>query len=328
MKLIKRLFRSLLISSLIISCDAIHITKDLNIAEMEEQSSPHIEKFLFFTDPHLSEYSFDVYRILMKNVVETYLETEADYCLCGGDWLTCDDSVEDACITLDFIHDLTDSLFTGNFYMALGNHDTNYQGKKDDESARYTGQLDDEILVELMYKKYGRLYYSFHHCDTDWFVFDSGIDWETEMTAYRWEQVEWFADELQNVISPHVAVLIHIYANYNVEGEMIIQPLAENLMNVSMAYNRRESIEIREKTYDFSNASGAVAFFLCGHNHEDYVVNTAGIPVICTVDFKKRSICTYDVCTVNWNIGKMYMDRVGYGDDREVDIVIADDHIQ
>lgn len=279
------------------------------------------ESFIYFTDPHLS-------RTSQKNIDRTFnllkmyaKEYGYNFCICGGDWLVNNETYAEACDALRYIHKSADIAFGDNYYPVLGNHDTNYQGRKDECSSKNTGQLQDADIHDLMFNRFGRAYYEFETDETLWIVLDSGIDWETEMSQYRWEQIDWLGSKLQSDSKKHVVICIHIFSNYDSKGTLVIQKLAKNAMDLSLAYNSRLKKEFNGIVYDFTDTSGSVACFLCGHNHADYVMESLGIPVICTRRFETDGIKSFDLCTFDWDNGQLAIKRVGEGSDRVVNII-------
>lgn len=279
------------------------------------------ESFIYFTDPHLSQTSekniAKSFRLLHK-----YMEKYGyGFCVCGGDWLVNNETHSEACNALKVIHKTAHSVFGDNYYPVLGNHDTNYQGRMSESSSRNTARLSEAEINNLMFSRFGQSYYTFETDKTLWIVLDSGIDWETEMSEYRCEQIDWLGATLQSDRKEHVVICIHIFANYDSKDSLVVQKLAKNAMDLSLAYNSRSVKEVHGNVYDFTDVSGSVACFLCGHNHVDYVMESSGIPVICTRRFKTNGIHSFDLCTFDWETGQLIMKRVGEGNDRTVSII-------
>ena len=170
-----------------------------------------MEKFLFFTDPHLligNDYSmFENVLLLLKQHVE---KLHVPYVICGGDWLGNGDSEEDAIKKLGYIQKYTSKLFD-RYYHVLGNHDTNYQGV-DRYGNKNSGRLNNQTLVKLLFEKYGASYYAFDGEETRFYALDCGIDWDYNLlTKERCEQIHWFAKSLYEDDVKNAAVLMHIY---------------------------------------------------------------------------------------------------------------------
>ena len=279
------------------------------------------ESFIYFTDPHLSRTSQKNIDHAFKLLQMYKKEYGYGFCICGGDWLVNNETYAEACNALSAIHKSADTDFGGNYYPVLGNHDTNYQGRRYEYSAKNTGRLQDADINDLMFSRFGRAYYQFETDETLWIVLDSGIDWEIEMSDYRWEQIDWLGSKLKSESKEHIVICIHIFANYDSTGSLVIQKFAKNAMDLSLAYNSRSKKELNGIVYDFTDASGSVACFLCGHNHVDFVIESYGIPVICTRRFEMDGIYSFDLCTFDWDAGQMIMKRVGEGRDRVVNII-------
>lgn len=266
------------------------------------------ESFIFFTDPHLSGLSNEHIRAALEQLSSYYHEGDFDFCLCGGDWLNKDESYSEAYQTLDYVTGTADELFSGCYYTVVGNHDSNYQG---------SSRLSQQVINDLLFGEGKKAYYAFETEKTNWMVFDTGIDWESDMTEYRWEQLEWFASELKANMKQHIMVALHIFCNSST-----VQPFAENIMALSETFNRRGTIVLNDESYDFSDVTGKIACFLCGHNHVDIVYDTYSIPVICTTNFMKDKVYTFDLCHLDWKSEKLIMKRIGFGEDRQVNLVI------
>lgn len=279
------------------------------------------ETFLYFTDPHLSRASDKTLHHAFYTLLRHYENFNCSFCICGGDWLGNNETYEEACEKLETINSAAQDYFSDQYYPILGNHDTNYQGRLYEDSEKYSGRLTDDDMIRLMFNRFGKAYYSFETDSTSWFILDSGIDWETKMSDYRWEQVEWLGQKIQTNRKKHIIIAIHIYANYDSKGEFIIQSLAANAMTLATACNARDRITLNEIEYDFSDATGTIACFLCGHNHIDHVFDSSSIPVICTRRLVTDGTCSFDLCRIDWNKGELTMKRIGDGKDRIINIV-------
>lgn len=281
-----------------------------------------MESFIYFTDPHLTGSGKNNIRNTLKKISAYHKEYDYELCICGGDWLVNNETYAEAYSSLEHIQSTAEDLFSGNYYPVLGNHDTNYQGRLYEYSGKNSGRLTYEDINQVMFDRFGKAYYSFETDSTAWFILDSGIDWETDMSDYRWEQVEWFCRNLQSTSKRHAAIVIHIYANYDSKGALVVQQLAENVMKAAEACNAGTQVQLNGKTYDFSSATCSVGFALCGHNHIDYVLESSTIPVICTRRLTNGNINSFDLCSIDWDLGKLTMRRVGQGNDRTIDIFV------
>jgi len=272
--------------------------------------------FIFYTDAHFNNIPGGTYRKYMNRLYDYYNILDVDFCINCGDWLNDNDTYDEACVKLDFICNDVYDLYGLNHLLVLGNHDTNYQGRKDNGSEANTGRISNDVIRSLFFKNFENNYYLFRSNSAAFYVLDTGLDWEYNMSEYRWEQIHWLAQNLQYNTDKHIIIVLHIF--YNNMSEL--QQLALNSMNVAESYNCRESIIINDKKYDFTNTSGNVACFLCGHSHADYVDNSYSIPIVCTRNFQADGMPTFDICQIDWDINKMRLFRVGSGESRIVEL--------
>lgn len=279
------------------------------------------ESFLFFTDPHLTEFSSWQSRCYeyMGQIEKYYNSTPTSFCLCGGDWLGNSDLPSTACFKLGYIDGFMRSKFD-KFYMLVGNHDTNYQGKLTSESATYTTRLSDQSISDLWYRG-DRAYYEFKGSCTRFFAFDTGIENQavTTFDNYGYEQAQWFAGNLMTNTDEHVVITAHILYPLTIGT---LQPLTALVLQIAEAFNNRSSIVVNGTNYDFSNAQGKVEFGLFGHFHADGEYTHNGIPCVMTTNVRHDESAgpSFDLVFIDYDNRKVKFVRVGSGDDREVSI--------
>lgn len=281
------------------------------------------ETFLFFTDPHVLErtgWESKCYEIVAQ-IQKYYNSTPTSFCLCGGDWLGNQDLPATACYKMGYIDGFMHSMFD-NCYMLVGNHDTNYQGKKDSESSTWTTKLSIQSVDNLWYRG-GRAYYSFDGNHTRFYCFDTRIEqqalsWEDN---YGLEQVTWFATALHSDNSEHIAVAGHILYN-SLPTNSEVHPIMQEVLDIAEAYNDRGSITVGSTTYDYTNAMGKVEFCVCGHSHGDYDGTINGIPYFLTINTVPTSTseASFDLVMVDYDNSKINLVRVGDGEDRTISL--------
>ena len=284
------------------------------------------ESFLFFTDPHLLQFENWEKRCteFICQIQKYYNSTPTTFCLCGGDWTNAD-LPNNACFKLGYIDGFMHSMFD-NCYMVVGNHDTNYQGKKDSESEPYTTKLTPQSRKDLWYRK-GEPYFTFDGAKTRFYCFDTDVE-AAQLTSYGnygWNQAKWFAESLQSDNSPHIAVAMHIlYYNYN-EADLSagIQPLAKQVMQIAEAYNGRTTITVNGTNYDFTSSTGKVEFCIAGHTHQDMNGIMYGIPWVVSLNVRHNETvgASFDLCLADYEKRLLKMIRVGDGDNRTVSLV-------
>lgn len=281
-----------------------------------------IESFLFFTDPHLvAGTNFEkTFKDYMETVKTYYNSTPTSFVLCGGDWLNSGDTYEQACFKLGYIDSFMRSNFN-KYYPIMGNHDTNYQGV-DNTGAANTGTLTTETIRNLMFRENGNTYYSFDGINTKFYVFDSGLDRETTMDDYRWQQIEWLGASLSEDDAEHSAIGIHIVYEGGVSsGRVWDTEFMTNITLLSQAYNNHSTIILNEKEYDFTNCTGTMEFVIGGHTHLDHTSTLNGIPLIATTNVKYGNVSTFDLCVADYDNKKLHLVRVGTGENRTIDLI-------
>lgn len=299
------------------------------------------ENFIWFTDPHAmyGEYTedkeyrtrgcahFDKY---ISQLEYAYQSTPTDFVLCGGDWN--DGGVPAAeLFKLSRANEICRKRLAP-FYNAVGNHDTNYQGKATPESERYTTKFTPQCLKDLWYRDKENCYYDFNGVNTHFYVFDTRTENQSLSSEnnYMETQLLWFANRLLSDNSAHIALAMHIY--YYNYSDLLIQPLASYVMQVASAYNRRATFEYGNETFDFSSATGRVEFVFAGHSHVDYNIEYEedgdSIPVIASVNagrptssdaYYGATNCIFDLVNVNYTSRKINLVRIGdVGEDRTI----------
>lgn len=283
-----------------------------------------VEKFLWFTDPHLCEGAdwqaeFETYK---KHLKACYDATPTTFAVCGGDWLGNGDTQAEACFKLGFIEGQMTSIFRDKYYPVVGNHDTNYQGVLTEGASANTGLLDKTTIRNLWVRDYKILspVYSFDGENTRFFVFDSELDWDLSMNDYKIEQLFWFCEELAKMRDGNVVAFIHIYYNYDGTSNQTSE-MGKKITEIANAFNERSSYTLMEGlSFDFSNTGGKFRFVLAGHNHGDSVTIEDNIPVILTTDTRDNGTPTFDLCLADYDNNKLHLCRVGSGESRVVDI--------
>ena len=288
-----------------------------------------VESFLLFSDPHFySDYEKPVIKSSAVPYISKYKKyfdsTPTSFVLCCGDWLTKHRQTV-AVQDLGQIDAQMNAMFPGCYYPVFGNHDDNYQGRKDDTdmSQSMDGQLNKQIVANLMFRKFGRAYYSFIGASSRFYVFDSCLDWYTSMDTYKWTQVDWFGKSLAENDDEHIILVTHIAElNYS-DGPSgfggNILPLIENVTLIAQAFNGRNSITLNGITYNFQSANGKVSLLICGHTHYDAMAVHNDIPMynITTSSGDGR----FDLILIDYTEKKLKSVRVGGGENRELAIL-------
>lgn len=278
-------------------------------------NTAEVETLVFMTDPHLlgdhntfDETTFKTYISLLQKY---YNSSPTDLMVCGGDWLNEGDTQDSACWKLGYVDATMRKLFK-HYYPILGNHDTNYQGVvSSDDSSR--GDLAHQTLVNLMFRENGNTYYKFTGNKTQFYVFDTGTDWETSMDAFKWEQIDWFANALMADDAKHCVILQHMYYYW----ETNVNPMASNIQAVAGAYNSRASVTLNGITYNFAGCTGKIACVIAGHSHTDALItNGVSVPVWLTTNMRDGNTPTFDLLLIDYGANVLKGVRVGTGNSR------------
>lgn len=313
-------------------------------------TAPEIfENFIWFTDPHTmyGDYTelvgnrtfgckyFDKY---IDELRFAYESTPTDFVLCGGDWNDAGTPDEELFKLSRAVERCKKEL--SPFYNCVGNHDTNYMGKKDSESAAYTSRFSTQCLKDLWYRDQDHCYYTFNGKNTKFYVFDTQVDDQYLYSDdfYLGYQLKWFCHALESDNSEHIALAMHIYYY---TGTTVAR-FAKKIMDAACAYNARttftyERDEGDRTTYDFTNATGKIEFALAGHSHADYETrheaSDTSIPVIASINagnatgsgssYYGAPHCVFDLIHVNYDEGvrQVNLIRIGaQGTDRIVNL--------
>ena len=280
-----------------------------NYEQNVADASVNSEFFLFFSDPHcMGDGNDSNLAAMIATIQKAYNSSSSEYVICGGDWLTNSDSFSNACYKLGYIKGIGKSILGGdNFYNLIGNHDTNYQGAQ---------TLTESQLRNLWYGG-GRCYYKIEKRNCTYFAFDTGLDNDDTLNAYRVEQLKWVCDELLTGSEAHYVMLLHIVFD-DPNDTTSISAMSEELGNIITAYNGRLTYTIDGETFDFSQKTGRVCFTLCGHLHRDLNSTLGGVPLIAITNTAKNGngTATFDLCVADFTNEVIKMTRIGYGEDR------------
>ncbi len=280
-----------------------------------------VEPFLFFTDPHLcqkGETWEPLFHKYMELCGETYNQSGANLVFCGGDWLGNSDSQGEACYKLGYINGRMHEMFGDKYIPILGNHDTNYQGYIN-EGESNTGTLTPATINNLYFRDRGSSYYTVYTRNTCFIVLDTGTEWDASINDERMAQLGWLAKHLQDFAYPgNIVIMAHIFT----PSTNATEPTAfmEQVTKMCKAFNERRFFSYEGMGADFANCSGKVRFLMAGHAHKDTVMVHNEIPVIITTKMREGSTPTFDLCLADYDNGILYLDRIGSGESRTVNI--------
>lgn len=281
-----------------------------------------VSSYIFFTDPHIynKNCSDSLIKKMFSVIQNAYNSTPTDFVMCGGDWLVGrkNDIIPDgptpaqACGQLGFLAGVTDKLFKP-YYPIIGNHDTNYKNTT----------LSQQTINNLMFRGQGESYYRFEAKDVAYYVFDSGLDNNTDtITQRRAEQLDWFATALLTETKPNVVICTHIFyaTTTGVWNRATVSKMGEYMAAIAAAYNVRQNYSAgwdNTKSYDYSGKTGKVDYIIAGHLHHDWIVQESGIPVVMTTwVLNNYTYPTFDLMAHDHDSNIVYCDRVGEGANR------------
>lgn len=308
--------------------DAEGVTIDSGNVFFEYNSSfnnidKNIETFMFFSDPHVMGHTNNFDAGSMSSFVNAlrfgFENTPTSFIVDGGDWLNYHDYQANACYMLGLIDGIMRKNFP-NYHPINGNHDLNYQGyvSEQDQSA---GDLTKDTMIALHYREENAMYYSFDGLNTKNYVFDSGTDFESGMTDYRWQQVDWFANQLLSDDPEHGIVWVHIaFTDWQTFDPTKFGQLITNIGQVISAYNSRSSVTLKGVTYNFTGKTGKVWAIMCGHTHADMQGTLGGVPVVSVINAIHDGVISYDLGYFDFSNEVLKLFRIGSGSNRTINL--------
>lgn len=282
------------------------------------------EPFMFFSDPHVMGTSNKLNSSNLAGFVNAlrfgYENTPTGFIVDGGDWLNVHDYQTFACYKLGLIDGLMRKNFV-DYYPMDGNHDTNYQGyiSADDTTSR--GDLPIDTMIALHWKQNGAIYYEFDGIYSKNYVFDTGVEWDTAMDAYRWQQIDWFANRLIADDPENAVVWQHVaFTDFTTHDPTQFSLFAQNIGQVISAYNSRSSVTLNGVTYNFTGKTGKVRAVMCGHTHADMQGVLGGVPVVSVTKAYDDGVVSYDLGYFDFDNSVLKLFRIGSGSNRTINI--------
>lgn len=260
------------------------------------------ERFIFFSDPHpftsmdSVEWSKDTQLERMKEYMDS---SGSKFILCGGDWLT-DHNRETGIEDLKLAEKTMQEMFGDKYYPMVGNHDNNDKVE----------EISHQTIVDIMYNRWKKAYYSFMGDATRFYVFDSDSIPHITMDDYKREQAKWFLESLMTNDDKHIVIAIHMCQIMD-DGGPISSEQAIQLSEIANVYNSRTSYD----DYDFSGKTGKVHVILAGHWHSDndYMLNN--IPVYIIDDAQEGN---FDMVLIDYDANELRALRIGTGNGRTI----------
>lgn len=284
--------------------------------------------FIFFTDPHLCngtdwESNAEAWMGLVMKY-HNILPTES--IICGGDWLTNGDTPEQAMYKGRYVMGYMDSKvpplpnpYTGvpRFFLnAIGNHDTNEQGRADESAELWTGKMTEYETAKIWGSSLTADQFGCVMDDpirmadgTNIIVLNSMGETST-MENFWLYIVNHFAEllgygtEAPNSPENYIVVL-HNYWNTD---ELTTCMFGSQVLQVCNNYNTN------------NRGTGRVKAVFCGHRHFDHNAIVGETPVIMTTHFQDGGSPTFDIVLVDNDTNAIHMYRIGAGENRVVEM--------
>lgn len=285
------------------------------------------EIYCCYTDPHFydstCDYSFDEENIISKLsfLRNVYDLSKSQFVVCCGDVLCSGDTRSQACFKLSSYMYYTNAFFDKHYFV-VGNHDTNYQGNfyTDNPTDYSTCILSQDTINSILFNGL-KSYYYFDTPTTRHYCFDSGLDRTAKsVNNYQQEQILWFANTLLNDTKEHKTVFIHIT---NIEWQGPLSEMMKRLGAIINAFNDKKTIVVQNDVFDYSSSNGKIDFVQSGHIHADSMFEYEGIQIITTNKFYAlgtESQPTFDIVLADYDNLKIYLFRIGIGEDRIITI--------
>ena len=306
-------------------------------------------KYIFITDLHINEGNAGHYGELIDHILRN---TDVRKVICGGDLFTgmAGLTAKDALKYLREGISKVSRNSTADYYYVLGNHDRGVIYGGEDELSTNVITMSELSDVSGMNDTKGVFYDS--TSDFRYYFDDPNnsirfIVLNPTMGATTGEGYgesinknnKFLADSLLSMPDGYNAVVMtHIIWNSTQTTYDYSTMLGwnKNICDIIIAFNSKTSVTCYNISYDFSSAVGEkVVLYHGGHMHLDINYAYNGVNVIATtcdsyalqkpVGSSGRTLGNttehaFDVVTVDTDNGKIYFDRIGFGNSREFSI--------
>lgn len=237
--------------------------------------------FAFFSDYHYpqSEAYYLGYTWLPKILKRIKEKCPVETFVNGGDLLTNNPTAAEALAILEQFRE--DYNFLG-LLNVLGNHDKNHYGSE---------ELSDDDVYAILYRGMGMEKSVTLDPGMYWYLDNDAqktriIALNTSTETYNvWmaqtAQHQWLVDTLNSTPSGYTIVIIpHVFFALS-SGPLVVSAIGQDIQSIVDAYATKSSGTWNGIAYNFGNAGGTVACVLCGHTHNDGMIeSSAGYPMI------------------------------------------------
>ena len=285
----------------------------------------HGESFVFITDIHWGG-NYKHSPRLIKSLIKDGL---VNLIINGGDEI---DGSTDKTYQLNLMRDCINAFgYLGvPMITARGNHDFNSgygtSANYFDEAEMYSAMYFQNAYMDKVYGSYSYQYYwDRKSTKTRFIVLNSGVNNIGDGICILQADIDWAANIIDNTPADyHIIVIVHAIGDYR-NMTVPVEDSSAYFVYYSGASNLLTMLDGKLQTHNIE-----ALFF--GHTHFDAVVySTGGIPLISTNSDAKwqyygmpqpsdgtvEAQC-FDVVTMDYTAKKIYLRRVGRGEDRTV----------
>lgn len=273
--------------------------------------------FIFFTDPHLCMGSGQTWEktadIWLNTILQYHAMLPTAALVCGGDWLGNSDTPAQAMYKAHWVKGKMGSGYDASrmFLNAVGNHDTNEQGRKTPASANWTGKFDNATTNKLWGPAMcdpatGTVIsnpYSLGSCQL---LILNSLGENSVGSDYA-QQLSMLQDKLDYNGTPNsntnYIVVCHMFYK---DDNLTVGNFGSTVHQICDFYN----------TYNQGN--GRVKAIFTGHRHMDHWDTLGEVPVVMTTHFQDGGTPTFDIVLVDGDTDAIHLYRIGSGSDRTI----------
>lgn len=281
--------------------------------------------FIFFTDPHLCagsnwEKNADIW---LDTILRYHAMLPTSALVCGGDWLNNSDTPAQAMAKAAYVmgkmgtgYQMTPDRSSGQprmFLNAIGNHDTNEQGRATASSPNWTGKLPDATTNKLWGSPFfadmatGSIITNPINMGPCSLIVLNSLGENSRAGDYA-QQLSMLEEKLgynEKEIDDNTNYIVVIHTYYS-DDNLTVANFASSVRQLCGYYN------------EFNFGTGRVKAILCGHRHFDHMETGGDVPVVMTTHFQEGGVPTFDIVLYDDDHDTIFLYRIGAGQDRQV----------
>ena len=290
------------------------------------------DRFIFFGDYHMGYHENKWTPYLFSKIAE---EIPINYVFSAGDNVNASDTQSQMkSLIMSFLNRFKDS----NLYSCTGNHEYYSDWLNEGD---YKGGITSGTLYTYLNSKKIEQNYNITSTNKD-----SGFALENRIQKIVYlfigndyylktntQTLEWLFSYLENNFNSEIGVIVTHYALNVTASGMSIDNHFNDIKNGIEAFNNKSAqFTFNNKDYNFSKATGKIILVLSGHTHRDghEIINGINYVSITTDNYylgneegatRQQNTITegaFDVVTINKTNKKIYLTRIGYGNDLEL----------